>query len=200
MLDLVFASNNEHKVAEIQAAIGAVVKIITLKQAGINVNIPEPHNTLEANASEKSTTIFNITGKNCFSEDTGLEVRALNGEPGVRSARYSDGDRRFNNNIEKLFNKMENIIDRTARFRTVISLRMNKDEFFFEGICEGSIGFALKGTGGFGYDPIFTPAGSDKTFGEMSLEEKGVFSHRRKATDKMVAFLQHMLIDNQQSV
>ena len=200
MLELIFASNNNHKTAEIQATIGNFVKIITLKQAGITIDIPEPHNTLEANASEKSKVIFKVTGKNCFSEDTGLEVKALHGEPGVRSARYSDVDKQFTTNSEKLLYKLKEIVDRNARFRTVISLRMNDTEFLFEGICEGSIAYHPGGSNGFGYDAVFVPSGSNKTFGEMTLEEKGLFSHRKKATDKMVVFLQQMITDNQKRV
>ncbi len=200
MFKLIFASNNDFKASEIQAAIGNTISIITLKQAGISINIPEPHHSLEANASEKSHTIFLLTGKNCFGEDTGLEVAALNGEPGVMSARYSDGDTLFNNNTEKLLYKLKDFVDRTARFRTIISLKLMNGEYFFEGICEGSIGYHLKGTNGFGYDAVFTPIGSNKTFGEMTMEEKGFFSHRKKAIDKMVAFLQQMLTDNKQRV
>ena len=196
MFELIFASNNNDKTAEIQAAIGNFVSIITLKQAGINIEIPEPHDTLEANASEKSNTIFKLTGKNCFSEDTGLEVTALHGEPGVRSARYLDEDKQFNNNTEKLLYKLIEVVDRSARFRTVISLRLIEREFLFEGICKGSIAYHLIGSNGFGYDAVFVPLGSDKTFGEMTLGEKGLFSHRKKATDNMVKFLQHMITDH----
>jgi XTP/dITP diphosphohydrolase len=200
MFKLIFASNNDHKAAEIQSAIANIISIITLKQAGININIAEPYNTLEANASEKSNVIFSLTGKNCFSEDTGLEVNALNGEPGVMSARYSERDRLFNNNIEKLLHKLKNIINRTARFKTVISLKLNNGEFLFEGICEGSIGYHPKGTNGFGYDSVFIPLGTNKTFGEMTLEEKGFFSHRKKAIDKMVVFLQQIVTTDRQSL
>ncbi len=196
MFELIFASNNDHKAAEIQVAVGNSVYIITLKQAGINIDIPEPHPTLEGNASEKSNTIFSLTGKDCFSEDTGLEVKALNGEPGVMSARYCKGDKHFNNNTDKLLNHLRDITDRTARFRTVISLKLQNGEFLFEGICEGKIGYHPRGTNGFGYDPVFIPLESQKTFGEMTLEEKGFFSHRKKATDKMVAFLQQMLTNH----
>ena len=190
MVQLIFATNNAHKVEEIQAAIGDKIQVISLKQAGIDIDIPEPHDTLEANATEKSRTIQKLTGGNCFSEDTGLEVDALNGEPGVKSARYAGEDKAFDKNIDKLLTKLGNNNHRTARFRTVISLLWQGKEFLFEGICEGTIIQEKKGSQGFGYDPVFVPAGSTRTFAEMTMEEKGHFSHRKKAADKLVSFLQ----------
>lgn len=192
MLQLIFATNNAHKVEEIQAAIGDKIQVISLKQAGIDIDIPEPHDTLEANATEKSRTIQKLTGGNCFSEDTGLEVDVLNGEPGVKSARYAGEDKAFDKNIDKLLNKLDNSDHRTARFRTVISLLWQGHEFLFEGICEGTIIRERKGGQGFGYDPVFVPAGSTRTFAEMTMEEKGNFSHRKKAADKLVSFLQQV--------
>ena len=188
-MQLIFATNNPHKVEEIQAAIGDILEVISLKQAGIDVDIPEPHDTLEANASEKSGTIYRMTGMNCFSEDTGLEVRALNGEPGVKSARYAGEDRAFSENIARLLDKLGDHKDRSARFRTVISLIINGHEHLFEGICEGHILTAPRGTGGFGYDPVFVPDGDSRSFGEMTLEEKAQYSHRKKAADKLIEFL-----------
>ncbi len=196
MIELIFATNNLHKVKEIQAAIGNDINIITLVQAGITIDIPEPYDTLIENASEKSGTIFKLTRKSCFSEDTGLEVDALNGEPGVKSARYTDNDPLFNSNVEKLLIKMKKVKKRTARFRTIISLRIQEKEFFFEGVCEGIIAEKALGTNGFGYDPVFIPAGSDRTFADMTMDEKSVFSHRKKAGDKLVVFLQHMITAN----
>jgi XTP/dITP diphosphohydrolase len=193
MIKLIFATNNTHKVQEIQAAIGNQIRVISLKEAGIDVEIPEPHDTLEANATEKSRTIQQLTGENCFSEDTGLEVDALNGEPGVKSARYAGEDRAFDKNIEKLLTRLGDRTNRSARFRTVISLLWGQEEFLFEGICEGTIVHHKKGSEGFGYDPVFVPEGSTRTFAEMTLEEKGQFSHRRKAADKLVSFLQEMV-------
>lgn len=190
MVPLIFATNNAHKVQEIQAAIGNKLTVISLKEAGIDVDIPEPYDTLEANATQKSRTIRQLTGKHCFSEDTGLEVDALNGEPGVKSARYAGEDKAFDKNIEKLLNKLGDNPQRTARFRTVISLYWNDREYLFEGVCEGRIIHEKKGTGGFGYDPVFVPEGSTRTFAEMTLEEKGQYSHRKKAADKLVSFLQ----------
>lgn len=186
---LIFATNNQHKVDEIKVVIGEQFNVVTLKDAGIDIDIPEPHDTLEANATEKSTTIHRLTGDNVFSEDTGLEVAALNGEPGVKSARYAGEGRDFQANIDKLLVNLEGIGNRKAQFRTVISLILNNQEYLFEGICEGEIIAQQKGLKGFGYDPVFVPNGSDKTFAEMTIEEKNQFSHRKKATDKLIAFL-----------
>jgi XTP/dITP diphosphohydrolase len=186
---LIFATNNAHKVEEIQAAIGDQLEVISLKQAGIDIDIPEPHATLEANASEKSSTIHRLKGGDCFSEDTGLEVEALNGAPGVKSARYAGEDRTFSNNIEKLLHNLEGQTNRKARFRTVISLILDGQEHLFEGICEGHILTTPVGEKGFGYDPVFTPHGATRSFAEMSMEEKNHYSHRRRAADKLVAFL-----------
>src|SRR5687768_2860864 len=139
MEQIVFATNNQHKAEEIRAVVGDLYKVITLKEAGIDIEIPEPHDTLEENAREKSRTIYRLTGKNCFGEDTGLEVEALNGEPGVKSARYAGEGRNFRDNIDKLLSNLANSPSRNARFRTVISLILNGEEYLFEGICEGSI-------------------------------------------------------------
>jgi len=193
-MELIFATNNQHKVAEMQAAAGHAFTMISLKQAGIDIEIPEPHDTLEANATEKSRAIYQLTGKNCFSEDTGLEVDALNGEPGVKSARYAAGEKAFNNNIDKLLAKLEDSDNRSARFRTVISLIIAGKEYFFSGVCEGRIVQLAAGSGGFGYDPVFIPSGADKTFAEMPLKEKELYSHRKKAADKLVVFLQQVAV------
>jgi XTP/dITP diphosphohydrolase len=189
-MQLIFATNNQNKVEEIQSAIGNIINVISLKDAGINIDIPEPFDTLEENASEKSRTIYTLTQMNCFSEDTGLETEALNGEPGVKSARYAGEDKAFDKNIEKLLHKLTGIINRKAKFRTVISLMLDGKEFLFEGICEGEIINEKKGNKGFGYDPVFAPNGSNKTFAEMAMEEKNNFSHRKKAADKLIVFLQ----------
>jgi XTP/dITP diphosphohydrolase len=188
-MELIFATNNLHKIAEIQPLLPASIRLKTLKQAGIEQDKPEPHDSLEANASEKSKVIHSITGANCFSEDTGLEVVALKGAPGVKTARYAGENAGPNENINKLLDVLRNENDRRARFRTVISLILNGKEFQFEGICEGRIGDAPSGNQGFGYDPVFIPDGSDSCFADMTLEEKQQFSHRRKATDKLVGFL-----------
>jgi XTP/dITP diphosphohydrolase len=186
---LIFATNNQHKVQEIRSVIGDQFKIITLKEAGIDIDIAEPHNTIEANASEKSKTIFNLTKQNCFGEDTGLEVEALNGEPGVKSARYAGDEKNFDANIDKLLTKLNGINNRIAQFKTVISLMWDEKEYLFEGIIKGNIIPVRKGSNGFGYDSVFIPEGSKKTFAEMELGEKNLYSHRRKATDKLIEFL-----------
>lgn len=189
MNTLIFATNNQHKVDEIRKVIGSFFSIQTLAEAGIFIDIPEPYDTLEANASTKSRTIFELTNQNCFSEDTGLEVEALNGAPGVKSARYAGEGRNFQDNIDKLLQNLANQPNRKARFRTVISLILTKQEYFFEGICEGEIIAEQIGNKGFGYDPIFKPFGSNKTFAEMTIEEKNIFSHRKKATQQLIDFL-----------
>ena len=188
-LELILASNNQHKVEEIRAVLPEGFSIITLKEAGIDIDIPEPHNSLEENAREKAVTIFKMTGKSCFSEDTGLEVSALNGAPGVKSARYAGDDRSFQNNTDKVLKELEGKPDRSARFRTVICLCLHGQEQYFEGICPGQITAENRGGEGFGYDPVFMPDGSDKTFAEMGMDEKNRFSHRGKAVDKLVTFL-----------
>ena len=191
MNTLIFATNNQHKVEEIRAVLGKSFEIITLKEAGIEIDIPEPHDTLEANASEKSSTIFRLTGKDCFGEDTGLEVKALNGEPGVKSARYAGDSRSFEKNIEKLLVNLQAETNRKAQFRTVISLLLNGKEYLFEGICPGMIIETSRGVKGFGYDPVFVPDGSEKTFAEMEMGEKNRFSHRNKAMEKLIYFLKN---------
>lgn len=188
-MKLIFATNNPNKVAEIKSALIQGLEIITLQEAGINIDIPEPHNTLEENATEKSTVIHNLTKQNCFSEDTGLEVEALNGEPGVKSARYAGEAKSFDDNIEKLLINLQTFENRSARFRTVISLILDGKEYFFEGICTGKIISERKGNNGFGYDPVFIPDGSDKTFAEMDMNGKNKFSHRKKAMEKLINFL-----------
>jgi XTP/dITP diphosphohydrolase len=188
-MKLIFATNNQHKIDEVRHAIGNKFELMTLKEGGIDIDIPEPHDTLEENATEKSRTIYGITHINCFSEDTGLEVTALNGEPGVKSARYAGEDKSFDRNIDKLLQNLQGKPDTRARFRTVISLILEGRETLFEGVCNGRIIPERRGNEGFGYDPVFIPDGSAKTFAEMSLAEKDQFSHRAKATAKLVAFL-----------
>jgi XTP/dITP diphosphohydrolase len=189
MRKLIFASNNQHKINELRTVLGNAFTIVTLQEAGIDTDIPEPHSTLEENATEKSTVVNRLTRMDCFSEDTGLETEALNGEPGVKSARYAGDDRSFGKNIEKLLFNLNDKDNRIAQFRTIISLILNDKEYKFEGICKGTIIAYCRGDKGFGYDPVFVPYGSDKTFAEMDMEEKNKFSHRRKAVDKMIEFL-----------
>ena len=188
-MKIIFATNNQHKIDEICSALPQNFSIITLKQAGIEIDIPEPYDTLEQNAAQKARTIFNLTKTNCFSEDTGLEVYSLNNEPGVLSARYAGEEKSFDKNIEKLLVNLANTSERKARFRTVVCLMIEGKEYFFEGICEGQIIDERRGEQGFGYDPVFIPQGSEKTFAQMTITEKNSFSHRRKAMDKLVTFL-----------
>ena len=189
MRKIIFASNNKHKAEEIRAVLGSQFDIITLKEAGIEIDIPEPHETLQENAREKSMVIHRLTGLDCFSEDTGLEVDALNGAPGVRSARYAGEHANTNDNLQKLLAEMKGIANRAARFRTVITLVLNGQEYIFEGDCEGTITESASGTAGFGYDPVFMPAQYDQTFAALGIEVKSAISHRKKAIAKMTAFL-----------
>lgn len=188
-MQLIFATNNQNKVNEIKKVVADSIDIITMKEAGIDKDIPEPYDTLQENASTKSRTIFKLTGKDCFSEDTGLEVTALNGAPGVKSARYAGEPADSEKNIDKLLNELKDKDDKSAQFRTVISLLLDGKEYFFEGICKGNIIAERRGTEGFGYDPIFIPEGNKKTFAEMTMDEKNKFSHRKKATQKLIDFL-----------
>jgi len=188
-MKLVFATNNENKIKEIRSMLGDAFEIITLQEAGIDIDIPEPHDTLEENAREKSVTIHNMTHQNCFSEDTGLEVFTLNGAPGVLSARYAGEQKSAEDNIEKVLHEMNGKSDRRAHFRTVISLILDNKEYQFEGICPGTILTERRGGKGFGYDPIFVPDGSALAFAEMDMAGKNVFSHRAKAFQKLIAFL-----------
>lgn len=196
-MNIIFATNNRHKIDEIKTGLPPEINIITLKEAGIDIDIPEPYNTLEDNAAEKGRTIFSVTQTSCFSEDTGLEVDFLNGEPGVHSARYAGNEKSAEKNIEKLLHKLGDHEDRTARFRTVIFLILSGSEYFFEGICPGQIISFPRGNAGFGYDAVFVPDGADKTFAEMRIEEKNRLSHRKKALDKLVTFLNHLKANTQ---
>jgi len=195
-MKLIFATNNQHKIGEIRSILKDQLEIITLEEAGIKTEIPEPFDTLEENATNKSRTIYKMTEMDCFSEDTGLLVDALNGEPGVKSARYAGEECSFDANIDKLLSNLAGKQDRTAHFKTVISLLIKGRETRFEGICEGRIIEEKKGKAGFGYDPVFIPVGSDKTFAEMTIEEKNKFSHRRKATEKLETFLTNLLTNS----
>ena len=191
-MKIIFATNNKHKVDEIRSVLPQSFSIVSLKEAGIDIEVPEPHETLQENAEEKAATIHRLTKANCFSEDTGLEVYALNNEPGVRSARYAGEDKSFDKNIDKLVLNIEKQEDKSARFRTVICLILNEKKYFFEGVCEGKIITEKRGKEGFGYDPVFIPDGSEKTFAELSLEEKNRCSHRSKAMAKLVTFLNQL--------
>jgi XTP/dITP diphosphohydrolase len=189
MHTLIFATNNRNKVAEIQSLVGPNFTIIPLKEAGIDIDIPEPHDQLEANALEKAMTIFNMTQQNCFSEDTGLEILALDGAPGVKSARYAGENCNPQANIDLVLSKMTGVENRTAQFRTVICLIWENQTYYFEGICTGQILNNMQGENGFGYDPIFVPDGASKSFANMTMEEKNTYSHRKKAVTQLFDFL-----------
>jgi XTP/dITP diphosphohydrolase len=189
MHTLIFATNNRNKVAEIQSLVGSNFEIIPLKEAGIEIEIPEPHDQLEANALEKAMTIFNMTNQNCFSEDTGLEIEGLGGAPGVKSARYAGEISNPQANIDLVLSKMTDIENRAAKFRTVICLIWKNQTYYFEGICKGQILTTMQGENGFGYDPIFVPDGALKSFANMTMEEKNQFSHRKKAVMQLFEFL-----------
>lgn len=188
--ELIFATNNPNKVLEIKEVTGGRIPILSLKEAGISREIPEPFETLRENAREKCRVIHELTRKDCFSEDTGLEVSALDGAPGVRSARFAGEAASADENTSRLLELLKPGMDRSARFRTVICLFLEGKEYFFEGICTGKIIEEKRGSMGFGYDPVFIPDGSEKTFAEMPIAEKNIFSHRKKAMAALVLFLQ----------
>ena len=189
MHTLIFATNNRNKVAEIQSLVGNKYAIIPLKEAGIDIDIPEPHDQLEANALEKAMTIFNMTSQNCFSEDTGLEIEGLGGAPGVKSARNAGDNSNSQANIDLVLSRMTGIENRSAQFRTVICLIWKDQTYYFEGICKGQILSHMQGENGFGYDPIFVPDGASKSFANMTMEEKNKYSHRKKAVTQLFDFL-----------
>lgn len=189
MQQLIFASGNRHKADEIEAALPQGFRILIMKDAGVDEEIPEPFATLEENSKHKAFFLAERLQQDCFAEDTGLEVEALNGEPGVRSARYAGDGKDFAANIDKLLTNMQGQTNRRARFRTVFSLIRHGKLYQFEGICSGTIIENKTGTGGFGYDPVFLPDGSTHTFAEMTMEEKNRFSHRKKGLEQMIEFL-----------
>jgi XTP/dITP diphosphohydrolase len=195
-MKLIFATHNPHKVEEIRPLLHRGIEIITLDEAGWREEIPEPFDSLEENASAKSAEIYRRTGLNCFSEDTGLEVEALDGAPGARSARYAGEEKSFEKNMDKLLRDLEGAGNRKARFRTVISLVIDGREYIFEGICPGEILKERRGSGGFGYDPVFVPEGRDRSFAEMSLAEKSAISHRARAVEKLVIFLNQLITNS----
>ena len=188
MKPLVFATNNQHKLDEVQAMVGDNFQLQSLKDINCKAEIPETGVTFEENALQKSRYIFKNFQIDCFSDDSGLEVDALNGEPGVYSAHYS-GSRDSDKNMQLILDKLGSETNRKARFRCVISLILNGKEYFFEGSVEGHITHQRSGSAGFGYDPIFQPDGHNITFSEMSAEQKNSISHRGRAMEKLVAFL-----------
>lgn len=196
-MKLVFATNNQHKLHEIKQLIGSSIHLLSLADIGCNDEIPENQETIEANAAEKAFYIWNKYRISCFADDTGLEIEALNGEPGVYSARYAGEEKSAEKNIELVLQKLAKINNRKARFKTIISLVINGEEVQFEGIVDGKILEEKRGQSGFGYDPIFQPDESSFSFAEMPLVEKNKISHRGRATQKLVDYL-NQLIQNEQ--
>lgn len=187
--ELVFATNNPNKIRELQHLVGSSVKLLSLEYIGCREDIPETAPTLEGNASMKAFHVYRKYAYNCFADDTGLEVDALNGEPGVLSARYAGENKDADANMDKLLRQMKGLKNRKARFRTVISLVVDGMETQFEGIVNGTILEEKRGREGFGYDPVFVPDGHTKTFAEMELDEKNEVSHRARAVQKLVSWL-----------
>jgi XTP/dITP diphosphohydrolase len=188
-MKLVFATNNKNKVEEIKALLPVEIEVLSLSDIGCMEEIEETGATIEANAKLKADYIRNNYGYDCFADDTGLEVDALNGGPGVLSARYAGENVTYEDNVQKMLREMKGRKNRKARFRTVIALNLKDKQFLFEGICKGDILEDKKGDKGFGYDPIFKPNGLDRTFAEMNLADKGKISHRGLATKKLIDFL-----------
>ncbi|MDR1022436.1 MAG: non-canonical purine NTP diphosphatase [Prevotellaceae bacterium] len=188
-MNLIFATNNLHKLEEVSTMLSKNIVLSSLKQRGITEDIPEEQPTLEGNALQKSRYIHERLHENCFADDTGLEVEALNGAPGVYSARYAGQAKDMQDNMEKLLREMEGISNRNARFRTVIALILDGKEYLFEGEVKGEIMRKKAGCKGFGYDPVFRPSGYDITFAEMDLNEKNRISHRGEAVRRLVNFL-----------
>jgi len=188
-MKLIFATNNRNKLKELQSILDNTIELISLKDIGCTVDIPETGSTLEENASIKSYYIYKKYGLDCFADDTGFEIDSLNGEPGIYSARYAGTDKNSKDNMKKVLQKLEGQKNRKSQFRTVISLWLNGEEKLFEGIVKGSVLTEKHGESGFGYDPIFRPDGFNCSFAEMSLREKNSISHRGIAVRKLAAFL-----------
>ena len=188
-MKLILSTNNLHKLREVREIIGPQVELLSLSDIGFSGDIPEDQNTLEGNASQKAHYIYNKFKENCFADDTGLEVDALGGRPGVYSARYAGEDCSDLDNMEKLLGELDGLSNRRARFRTVISLIIDGEEQQFEGVVEGKITEKMMGSNGFGYDAIFKPEGYDQTFAEMPLSEKNAISHRARAVAKLSEYL-----------
>lgn len=193
LIDLVFATNNQHKLEEARSILGTEANILSLKDIGCFDELPETGDTLEFNAHQKARYVFEKYGHSCFADDTGLEVDGLGGEPGVYSARYAGLQANSDANMDRLLREMASLTDRRARFRTVISLILPEVSMRFDGVITGSIAYEKKGTGGFGYDPLFIPTGQERSFAEWSPEEKNALSHRGVAIRRMADWLaQHV--------
>lgn len=188
-MEFIFASRNRHKLEELQKLLPASISLLALPTENIPDELPETGNSFEENAMQKAKLVFSVTNQNCFAEDSGLEVESLHNEPGIYSARFAGEGKSSPDNIRLLLSKLNAAENRKARFKTVIALKTNQEEMLFEGTCEGTITTEMKGESGFGYDPVFIPDGSEKTFAEMTIEEKSQFSHRAKAFSKLVRWL-----------
>lgn len=191
-MKLVFASNNKNKIQEIQALVPNTFQIVSLEDIGCFEDIPETADTIEGNAILKANYVTSNYGYDCFADDTGLEVEALNGAPGVYSARYAGEQKDANDNMDKLLSELKDKSNRKANFKTVIALNLNGKQNLFTGIINGKIIKEKIGTNGFGYDPIFVADGFDKTFAELSMEEKSTISHRGIAVKELILFLQKL--------
>ncbi|CAN1487205.1 COG0127 Xanthosine triphosphate pyrophosphatase [Flavobacteriaceae bacterium] len=191
-MKIVFASNNKNKILEIQSMLPNSIQIVSLESIGCLEEIPETSETIEGNAILKANYVTENFGFDCFADDTGLEVEALNGEPGVYSARYAGEQRNADDNMNKLLDELADKTNRTAQFKTVIALNLNGKQYLFEGIASGEIIKEKIGFGGFGYDPIFKPTNYDETFAQLSLDIKNEISHRGKATKALLEFLQNI--------
>lgn len=192
-MKIVFATNNAHKLDEVRQVVGNSFDIVSLRECGITEDIPENEPTLEGNALSKARYIHARTGLDCFADDTGLEVDALGGEPGVRSARYATDGHDDEANKRLLLERLSGTENRAAQFRTAVALILDGEEYLFEGIVRGVIATEQHGEGGFGYDPLFYPEGGDRTFAQMSGEEKNAISHRGRAVRKLAEFLQEKI-------
>ncbi len=189
MNKLIFATNNKNKVEEVRHLLGSRFEINSLSESSINIDIAEPYDTLAENATEKAEVIYRLTNKDCFAEDTGLMVDSLGGEPGVKSARYAGENATHENNVDKLLLKLEGKANRAATFKTIICLIESGRQVIFEGTCKGTIIAEKRGNMGFGYDPVFVPDGAIATFAEMTMDEKNLYSHRKKAVVKLINYL-----------
>ncbi|HAE29982.1 MAG TPA: non-canonical purine NTP pyrophosphatase [Flavobacteriales bacterium] len=191
-MELVFATNNKNKIKEIQSLLNGKFRILSLEEIGFSGEIPEDHDTLEENAFQKAEFIQSRFAVNCFADDTGLEIDALNGRPGVYSARYAGLKASAEDNINKVLTELGEETNRRAQFRTVISLLLNNQRYSFEGMVEGEILMHKSGSDGFGYDPIFRPMGYEQSFAEMSLNDKNEISHRGRAVQQLISFLEQV--------
>lgn len=190
-MKLVFATNNPHKLSELKSMLRKEIELLSLSDINCHEELPETQNTLKGNAMQKASFVYQNYGYNCFADDTGLEIEALNNDPGVYSARYAGLHCSADENIKKVLQQLDGENNRLASFKTIIALIIDGQKNYFEGVCSGEITLAKDGEQGFGYDPIFKPDGFEKTFAEMSKLEKGAVSHRGRATKKLVQFLKN---------